>query len=59
MTYPKIRPCPECGSDNVTVYETEYRWKHVECDDCFHLGPGEGRKGQAIKSWNDRAQTEG
>ena len=54
MTYQKIRPCPRCldGGDPDLI-EYDYGWKHVECFDCDLLGPGEGRNGDAIKSWND------
>lgn len=55
MTYPKIRACVECDSDdNVDVYNYEYGWKHVECERCGILGPGEGRILDAIRSWNAR-----
>lgn len=55
MTYPKIKPCPNCGDDGVDIYEYESGWKHVECHKCNWLGPGEGRNVQAIRSWNARA----
>lgn len=53
MTYQKIKPCPRCpdGGDPDLI-EYGYGWKHVECFVCNLLGPGEGRNGDAIKSWN-------
>ena len=52
-TNPKIKPCPRCGTtDDISVYSYENGWKHVECDKCHYLGPGEGSVRQAIKSHN-------
>jgi len=59
MTYPKIKPCPICDPvDQMDVYSYENGWKHVECDRCFYLGPGEGRILQAIRSHNSRRDEE-
>ena len=56
-TDPKLKPCPTCKTtDNLAVYKYEHGWQHVECDKCFKLGPGEGSRRQAIKSWNERGQ---
>lgn len=54
MTYPRIRPCPKCGDPDLAVYTYDNGWKHVECDECYYLGPGEGSKLQAIRSHNQR-----
>ena len=56
MTVPKIKPCPRCKSENVTVYSYDNGWRHVECDGpgCSYLGPGEGSILQAVKSHNER-----
>lgn len=51
MTYPKIQPC-KCGNDDLAVCKYENGWQHVECDDCFYMGPGEGSKLWAIRSHN-------
>lgn len=53
-TLPKIKPCPHCGADT-DVYKYDNGWRHVECDRCFYLGPGEGSIRAAIKSHNERA----
>jgi Zn ribbon nucleic-acid-binding protein len=56
-TNPKMQPCPRCGSaDHLAVYsyETSHA-RHVECDKCFYLGPGEGSIRAAIKAHNERA----
>ena len=53
MAYPKIKPCPKCESDQyiaVTRYDNGAR--HVECDKCFHLGPGAGSALEAIRAHN-------
>ena len=54
MTLPKMKPCPKCGC-GVVLYEYDTGWKHVECDNCFYCGPGEGAKLQAIRSHNEAA----
>lgn len=58
MTYPKIRPCPKCGSDPVLFGYEGWNggissWR-VECDDCDHIGSCEGRKLDAIREHNRR-----
>lgn len=56
MTYPKIRPCPICGSDYLNVYSYEPSGRrYVECDSlgCWYRGPGEYSVLKAIKSHND------
>lgn len=55
MTYPKLKPCPNCGSDDVAAYEYEIWSKCVECLDCRNRGPIEGRLLDAIRGWNEEA----
>lgn len=60
MTYPKMKPCPECGSDrHLAVFAYDNGWRHVECDsdDCRYLGPGEGSIRAAIKAHNAKAES--
>ena len=53
MSDPKMKPCPTCGkTDRLAVYTYHSGWRHVECNECFYLGPGEGRIRAAIKSHN-------
>lgn len=52
-TNPKMLPCGRCGNEAVAVYEYD-GVKHVECDRCHYLGPGEGSIRQAIKSHNEQ-----
>lgn len=53
MTYPKMLPCPTCGSDeHLAVYKYESGTRHVECNKCFYLGPAEGTTKAAIESHN-------
>ncbi len=54
MTYPKKLPCPKCGApgDELAIYKYDSLWAHVECDNCYYLGPGEGTFLQAIRSHN-------
>ena len=57
-TNPKMLPCPQCGNDAVAVYGYDNGMKHVECDRCHYLGPGEGSNRQAIKSHNEKCRSE-
>lgn len=52
MSNPKIKPCPQCGDADLFVYAYDNGWRHVECDTCFYLGPGEGSIRASIKSHN-------
>ncbi|MBA8846215.1 Zn ribbon nucleic-acid-binding protein [Ochrobactrum sp. RH1CCR137] len=54
MRLPKIKPCPKCGNADLNIYTYDNGWRHVECDECFYLGPGEGNKVQAVKSHNEQ-----
>ena len=53
MTYPKIKPCPECKSET-SVHEYDSGWRYVECNKCDYRGPGEGNILRAIRSHNQR-----
>lgn len=56
-TLPKIKPCPECGGEYLSVYSYDSGWRYVECDSnpvCWYRGPGEGSIRQAIKSHNEK-----
>lgn len=56
MTNQKIKPCPECKTDEyMGVYTYDSGWRYVECDKCYYLGPGCGSVKEAIKSHNERA----
>lgn len=51
---PKLQPCPNCKTDeHLAIYTYDNGWRHVECDGCFYLGPGEGNKLQAVKQHNE------
>ena len=49
----KLRPCPFCGSDKLTIknYETQV---YVECCACQALGPDGRDETDAIEFWNSR-----
>ncbi|MES2175075.1 MAG: hypothetical protein V4523_14170 [Pseudomonadota bacterium] len=59
MTYPKIKPCPDCANVDMSMFgygdRQPYNW-HVECEDCNYLGPC-GNKLQAIRLHNERVAT--
>lgn len=53
-TLQKLQPCPRCKTDeHLAIYTYDNGWRHVECDGCLYLGPGEGNKLQAVKSHNE------
>ena len=64
MSYPKIRPCPLCGSDvNVWTYETAtgaLGSRRAECENnsCWYMGPCCGSIRTAIKEHNAQAAKE-
>lgn len=58
MTYPKIKPCPKCGSDSLSVYKYDHGGRRVECSMlCGYMGPACTSIGWAIKHHN--AEREG
>lgn len=60
MTYQKMKPCPECGSDDqLDVYCYDHGGRHVECNKCHYLGPCAGSIRVAIKLHNDRVLAKG
>jgi len=57
MTIRKMNPCPKCGNTNLSIYTYDNGWRHVECDECFYIGPGEGSKAEAVKKHNAEVRT--
>jgi hypothetical protein len=60
MTYPNLKPCPHCKQEpQLFGYEawngSISSWR-VECDDCHYIGSCEGRKLDAIREHNRRAE---
>jgi len=51
---PKMKPCPKCSNADLSIYTYDNGWRHVECDECFYLGPGSGSKADAVKQHNER-----
>ena len=68
-TNPKIKPCPRCGSADVSVYKYDGGWVYVECDNgfnvmlngvnqlCGYRGPASGSVRWAIKLHNGECAT--
>jgi hypothetical protein len=55
MTYPKMKPCPQCKrTDYLNIYEYESGRKYVECDGhaCNYRGPGDFSILRAIRNHN-------
>lgn len=56
-----IKPCPFCGSEDVTidyVMTPTGRCINVLCCDCTACGPMVGAEPEAIAAWNQRAGEE-
>jgi len=48
-----VRQCPNCNIiDNLSVYKYDHGGKHVECNNCFYLGPCASTVKDAIKEHN-------
>lgn len=49
----KLKPCPQCGSDDIT--QTTNRWGNhvVLCTRCGHIKKG-FTEAEAVAEWNDR-----
>lgn len=54
MSIRKMKPCPKCGNDDLSIYTYDNGWRHVECDECTYLGPGSGSKSDAVKQHNEQ-----
>lgn len=56
MSYPKLEPCPRCGTPgaDLSVYTYENGGRHVECNECYYLGPCGVNILSAIRLHNDR-----
>lgn len=56
MAYPKMKPCPLCGSDqHLDVYTYDNGARHVECStSCGYLGPACTSILWAIRHHNER-----
>lgn len=53
MAYPKLKPCPKCGSRHrVLVCAYDHGDRFVECDGCHYRGPGAFNIRDAIKLHN-------
>ncbi|SDG35382.1 hypothetical protein SAMN04487974_102164 [Pelagibacterium luteolum] len=56
MSYPKIKPCPLCGSsEDMDVYTYDNGCRHVECTTtCGYLGPASSSILWAIRHHNSQ-----
>ena len=58
MTITILKPCPFCGSTNISVVEAGIRtdiW-FVQCEDCTATFPHFDSKAEAVMAWNRRIQ---
>lgn len=51
----KLKPCPFCGSDDVSVIDIAKVWM-VKCESCLACGTVTTKENTAIKAWNRRAK---
>lgn len=55
MSYPKIKPCPNCGNAELDMFgygEWGPPTWHVECVECNYMGPGDNKL-MAIRRHNE------
>lgn len=57
MTYPNMKPCSACGSENVSCYTYESGWSRVECNACHDIHSCEQTKLRAIRAHNAKSET--
>jgi len=52
----KLKPCPFCGSNDVTIYTDKEKSFWSECDECGMglVGHTCDTQKDAVKSWNER-----
>lgn len=56
MSEIELKPCPFCGSDDVTrFYGPEEEHHYVECCDCSAKVESYNGLGDAVSGWNARA----
>jgi len=56
MSAPKMKACPNCKTDaHLAVFTYDHGWRHVECEECKYMGPGERNAIQAIRAHNAKA----
>lgn len=56
-TLPTLLPCPFCGADDAAVVDSDdHITYYVWCMACDASGPREGRRLDAVESWNRRVR---
>ena len=51
-----LKPCPFCGSNNVSKLEGICNYYYVKCLACSCIGPKHDSRRQSVKAWNKREQ---
>lgn len=55
MQNSKLKPCPFCGSTNLSLTESLDMYMFVNCEICNSAGPSKKTGNEAIEAWNHRA----
>ena len=50
-----LRPCPFCGSDEITYYGLSDKEQYYRCEKCLCMGPASTDPLSAKNSWNRRS----
>ena len=61
MTEPKLKPCPFCGSKNITLYEHEDFGCYIVCENCNSAMGTVNEpldETEVIEHWNRRMESD-
>lgn len=53
-----MKPCPFCGSKDITTFPEEFNFWYAWCTDCGAKGPIEYEEAKSKESWDDRQAAE-
>jgi Lar family restriction alleviation protein len=50
----ELKPCPFCGSNDITQEFCNTPWRYIGCNQCEEEGPPADSHGEAVRLWNTR-----
>lgn len=53
-----MKPCPFCGSEEISVRRQDYNFFRATCVNCAATGSHSETRGKAIEAWNERKKFE-